>query len=178
MDTHFGTFGREVSCNMAPQERNPFPAAGKHVRSSLLLTASILAGALVFPGCVGAKLENSSVGTDAGPRPKTEPVQLISDEVTTEGDVSADKASSIALRHWGELKYCYDQHRAKGGKLRPGKMTFALETAPSGEISSVSLTVDEVQEQELRECVSGMMRRWRFPQGSSRIVLPIMFNTP
>jgi outer membrane biosynthesis protein TonB len=115
----------------------------------------------------GSKVENEVRAAD----PRMESPEV-------EGDLSADVIKDVMKKNLRAMKDCYERQLKRFPTLQ-GKIVISFEIVDSGKVQGVDFVEDTVKNSEVKSCILGRARFWRFPRpsgGSVFVSFPLVFT--
>jgi hypothetical protein len=95
-----------------------------------------------------------------------------------EGDLSPDVIKDVMRKNLRAMKDCYERQLKRFPTLQ-GKITISFEIVDSGKVQGVDIVEDTVRNSEVKSCILGRARFWRFPRpqgGSVFVSFPLVFT--
>lgn len=97
------------------------------------------------------------------------------------GALTVEQVRGVALQHHKAVRYCY-QRRILEGLEAQGALEVHLVVAADGTVSKVKVKGDELEDEQLRNCVRARSERLLFPEaasgGKTKATVPLVFGLP
>ena len=168
-DTVVAQHPRSVVTEYSWQATNCDPCPGPVLSTRDILT---LGGDLLVPGGT-AQVSSSQATTPAVARVRSAAPQVM-------GSLSSEVVRRVVRRHRNELRFCYDQARARSPDVQ-GRVTFRAIIDGAGRVSAASVLSDELGDEGATTCMTDAWKRWRFPApdggGVVAVTYPFVFST-
>ena len=87
----------------------------------------------------------------------------------------AEEMAQVIRRHQKTVRRCYNLALQRKPGLK-GQLVVRLGISPSGKVKSWKLEKDQIRVSWFTRCIRRVMKRWRFPQGSSLDFMIVPFN--
>ena len=97
---------------------------------------------------------SASAGAQAAP---------VATGIEVRGALEKDAVERVVAEHINEVKWCYEQERAKNPTLR-GRVSVQFTVAQTGGVSDSKVQSSTIANPALEACVSRCPRRWQFPK--------------
>lgn len=95
-----------------------------------------------------------------------------------EGDLSPDVIKDVMRKNLRAMKDCYERQLKRFPTLQ-GKIVISFEIVETGKVQGVDFVEDTVRNSEVKQCILGRARFWRFPKpdgGSVFVSFPLVFT--
>lgn len=79
------------------------------------------------------------------------------------GTIDGRRVSAFIRSRQGAVRQCYER-RLKVNNMLQGVLDAQITILPSGRVSNVNFTQDTLYDQQVRSCVSSVIRSWTFPE--------------
>lgn len=122
------------------------------------------------PGCSFEVPAASTDGEETKPR--------ISDEPPTVPTMPRSELQRVIKYHLPHLRYCYESRLKERSELA-GKVMIDMEIGRDGEIHSLELLSNTLDDEEMTRCLDDEIRTWLFPQppaGVVKVRYPLVFS--
>jgi TonB family protein len=120
------------------------------------------------------KVQTGTMVKEREPRAIVQPSKARIDGTLDSGGV----ARSIK-RGMTAVRLCYQRGLKRDPKLT-GKITLRLSISGMGTVASVAVESDSIDDAQVKSCITGAAKRWRFPPpqgGDAEIVVPLVFRS-
>ena len=94
------------------------------------------------------------------------------------GGLSRESVRRVIRQHLNEVRFCYEQGLAERPDLA-GRVTVTFLVAPTGTVSTSSVTSSTIEDRRVDQCVATAVRRWTFPSadGATLVTYPLVFDS-
>ena len=106
--------------------------------------------------------------------------RLLSMTTTPGGSLTRDEVDRVIRRHLSQIGYCYEKELQRS-PIMGGKLVSQFTSGPTGQVVAVDVAEDSLGSDVVTACVSGVIRRMRFPapRGGSTVEVnyPFVFQS-
>ena len=91
------------------------------------------------------------------------------------GGLSQQEVQAVIRANLNQIRHCYEQLLQRSPSAQ-GKVKVRFVVKPNGRVGSAKITKSDIRDMVLRGCVTGKVKRWKFP--SPRGGQPVTVNYP